>query len=172
MAARYPDSVKDAALRLWLAGQTDAQIAAALDIRRADTVRDWRREGGWDRFKEVIDQTVCQRVAALRAEKVYALNERHDSIGAAIEQQAVRQLRALAAGGRRSPADLRAIAAAMLSAQRLRRTALGADTMPPPPEHMARPRTIVWTLKQSPRPEDDRPAGDAERAGDGNETSE
>jgi hypothetical protein len=143
--------MKEAAMRLWLSGRTDADIAATLGVRRPDTIRDWRRVGGWERFKELIRCGVDEQIAAMRVERVRALNERHDSLGAAIEQQAVRQLQGLSARGDLTPADLRAISGSMLNAQKLRRTALDADDQPPPKEPDRGPPIIVFAPAVPPK---------------------
>lgn len=151
MGARYSIALKEAAMQLWLSGRTDAEIGKTLGVRRADTIRDWRHAGRWEHLKDLIRRRVDEQIAALRIDKVRALNERHDNIGAAIEQQAVRQLQALSASGDLTPADLRAISAAMLNAQRLRRTALNADDQPAatPPEQA--PPIIVFNEARPPR---------------------
>jgi hypothetical protein len=166
--------MKEAAMRLWLAGRTDADIAGTLRIRRADTIRDWRRVGGWDEIKKIIERGVDERIAALRLEKVRALNDRHDALGVAIEQQAVKQLHALAASGDLTPADLRAISGSILNSQKLRRTALDADNLPPPKERSASdgPPIIVYALAdecRKPRPK--RPPGVGEPGGTARQVS-
>jgi hypothetical protein len=57
------------------------------------------------------------------------MNVKHDQLGEAIEAQVVKQLRQRAPNGESilTAADLKALAGALLNAQRLRRIALGAD---------------------------------------------
>ena len=160
MGSRYSASLKEAAMRLWLSGRTDVDIAETLGLRRPDTVRDWRRAGGWEHLKEIIRHGVDEQIATMRLDKVRALNERHDNLGAAIEQQAVRQLQALAGSGDLTPPDLRALAGAILSAQKIRRTAVGADDQPPPKEGSTGPPIIIYQLAKGPRRS--RPAPDGE----------
>lgn len=151
MAARYSASVKEAAMQFWLSGRTDGEIAEAVGCRRAATIRDWRHAGRWEHVKDLIRRGVDEQLAALRADKVRALNERHDNIGTAIEQQAVRQLQSLSSSGEMTPADLRAISGSMLNAQRLRRTALDADDHPPPRAPERAPPLIVFNEAKPPR---------------------
>jgi hypothetical protein len=151
MGSRYSPSVKEGAMRLWLSGRTDEDIARTLGIRRADTIRDWRRTGNWEHFREIIRNGVDEQIAAMRTEKVRALNERHDQLGAAIEQQAVKQLQALSSSGDLTPADLRAISGSLLNSQKLRRTALDADDQPPPKDAHPGPPIIVYQLAKAPR---------------------
>jgi hypothetical protein len=97
---------------------------------------------------------VDEQVAAMQVEKVRALNERHDNIGAAIEQQAVRQFQALSASGDLTSGDLQAISRCTLNTQKLRRIALDADHQPSPTAPKSEPPTIVFNVRRPARREE------------------
>ncbi len=130
MTEPYPATVRDRARDLWLDGKmTDEAIAQACGVTRTNTVREWRREGAWEDLKRLIDAKVEFADRERSRGHVAKLNARHDQLGETIEAMILRYLRSASSGGGRglSARDIRALALAVESAQRIRRTAADAD---------------------------------------------
>lgn len=74
----YGQDTKLQAKALWITGAgTDQQIADRLDIKRPETIGEWRRAGQWDRERQYVQQVVEERVSLAVAETVSEMNERH-----------------------------------------------------------------------------------------------
>jgi transposase-like protein len=122
MPNEYPVEVRRSARRLWLTGRySDEQIATQLGIPRADTIRDWRHQEGWQGLARDIAGVIDDEVkAGIRAQRG-AFDSKYDQLGKALESRAIRGLNNPAL----SPRDLKAIAGTLAVAQKIREKAIG-----------------------------------------------
>ena len=74
----YGPDIKLRAKALWIVGNhTDAQIAQQLGIQRSETIGEWRRNEGWDREREIIQEATDRRVSQAVSETISEMNTRH-----------------------------------------------------------------------------------------------
>jgi transposase-like protein len=122
--ASYPPDIRARARDLWIAGgHTDAEIAGLLGVARADTIRDWRREGVWEDLRRAVDTAASARAEAASRKAIEKLNRRYDQLAEAVEALVIR---AMKASGAVRAAEVRALAGAIAISQKVRRIANGA----------------------------------------------
>lgn len=145
----YDASVRLQARELWLeGGRTDAQVAALVGVARVDTVRDWRRAEDWDGLRRAVDVATARRREAEAQDARATLNRRHDQLGEAVESLVVR---AMKSSQTPRAGEVRALAGALLIAQRIRRTALGLeDGAPLAAPNPLRPFPVTFVRRSSP----------------------
>ena len=74
----YGQDTKLQAKALWITGAgTDQQIADRLDIKRPETIGEWRRAEGWDKERQYIQKVVEERISLAVAETISEMNSRH-----------------------------------------------------------------------------------------------
>lgn len=92
----YGPDTKLRAKAMWIVGRlTDDQIAAQLDIPRAETIGEWRRAGQWDIERDIIQRETDRRISEAVAETVSEMNSRHLKEFQLIQTKAVQALRTL-----------------------------------------------------------------------------
>src|SRR5262249_39684304 len=115
-----------AAKRLWLeGGKSDVEIAEAVGVTRPDTIRDWRATENWEADKRLFDSLVTEKAKSLRLTRRQEANDRKAKIAQALEARIVQALK-----GPLRPGDMRAIACALETLQRVERLALNMDGPP------------------------------------------
>lgn len=125
----YSADVRARARSMWLAGgMTDEQIAADLGLPRKDTVRDWRRDEDWGGLRHAVEVATAARLEAQKTAARAKVEQRYDQLAEALEALLIRAMRGISPRG----AELRALASAAESMQRIRRTANGLDEPAPP----------------------------------------
>lgn len=146
--AAYPPDLRARARELWLAGRTtDEAVAEQLGVARKDTIRDWRREEGWDDLKRAVDAATNVRMLREKAAAKAKIDERHDQLAEALEALLVRSIKS---GGTPRAGELRAFAAALETAQRVRRRANGMDEEQPAATAAASVRRVVFEIAKPP----------------------
>ena len=124
MPNEYPFEVRRRARRLWLSGKyTDEQIAAQRGLPRADTIRDWRNAEDWRPLAQDIAEVIRSETQAGIEKQKGEFRTKYDQIGKALESRAIRGLN----NTNLSPRDLKALAGALATTQRIREKALGAE---------------------------------------------
>ena len=74
----YGAEMKLKAKVMWVVGNhTDAHIANILGITRPGTICEWRKEEGWDREKELLQEAIDERVSHAISETISEMNTRH-----------------------------------------------------------------------------------------------
>jgi uncharacterized caspase-like protein len=74
----YGQDIKLQAKALWITGAgTDQQIAKRLDIKRPETIGEWRRNEGWDKERQYVQKVTDERVTQAIAETISEMNTRH-----------------------------------------------------------------------------------------------
>jgi transposase-like protein len=92
----YSDETRLRAKAMWITGQgTDAQIAERLGIQRPETIGEWRRSGGWDRERELVQQITEERVSQAVAETISEMNSRHLKTYQLMQSKGLQALRRL-----------------------------------------------------------------------------
>ena len=92
----YGPDTKLRAKAMWIVGRlTDDQIAAQLDIPRAETIGEWRRAGQWDIERDIIQRETDRRISEAVAETISDMNSRHLKEFQLIQSKAVQALRSL-----------------------------------------------------------------------------
>jgi transposase-like protein len=145
----YDDETRIAAKQLWLqGGKTDAEIAEAVGIARADTVRDWRTRENWESDKAMIASIVAETVKTQRANRQREAAERLAKMAEAFMRLIARAMSNPAL----RVAEIKALTIATSKARELERIAFEADESLQPPN--AAPRRYEWVLAHRPEEEE------------------
>jgi transposase-like protein len=158
---RYTKETRAAARRLWLrGGKTDQEIAGLIGVDRHDTIRDWRAREDWEADRHVMSGLVDDAVKQRLKKDLTELNDKHDRLAEVVEVVGARILTRKRPDGEpaATAADVRAIASALESTQKVRRMARGLKPFEKP-EPPAKPmRRIEWVLGKPPEGSEERKA--------------
>lgn len=155
MANEYPVHVRREARRMWLTGRfSDAEIAAQMNLPRADTIRDWRATEGWESLSEDVARVIKDEVKRETTRKTDAVRSKYDQLSQVIESRAVRAL----SDPRTPPRDLKAIAATLVLALKIREKVGG---LPPIDADNAFATNIADLVLRESRPEKNREQDEA-----------
>jgi hypothetical protein len=144
----YDEETRIAAKKLWLqGGKTDIEIAEAVGIARADTVRDWRTRENWEGEKAMIESIVSESAKTHRATRRREAADRLAKMAEAFMRLIARAMSnpTLRVG------EIKALAFATSKARELEQIAFEADEGPGSGDGFA--RRFEWVLGHSPEQE-------------------